>query len=89
MDTVLRSRNGGHEGAFAAARAGWWHIDTNSTQKTNIVSGLVGYAAKTDVGEFGTYLEMGHSSYKTKTPVDGVMETGSGKHNYYIVRKMR
>ena len=82
VDTVLRSRNGGHEGAFAAARAGRWHIDTNTTQKTNIVSGLVGYAAKTDVGEFGTYLEMGHSSYKTKTPVDGVMETGSGKHNY-------
>lgn len=82
VDTVLRSRNGGHKGAFAAARAGRWHIDTNMTQKTNIVSGLVGYAAKTDVGEFGTYLEMGHSSYKTKTPVDGVMETGSGKHNY-------
>ena len=82
VDTVLRSRNGGHEGVFAAARAGRWHIDTNTTQKTNIVSGLVGYAAKTDVGEFGTYLEMGHSSYKTKTPVDGVMETGSGKHNY-------
>ena len=82
VDTVLRSRNGGHEGAFAAARAGWWHIDTNSTQKTNIVSGLVGYAVKSDAGEFGTYLEMGHSSYRTKTPVDGVMETGSGKHNY-------
>ena len=82
VDTVLRSRNGGHEGVFAAARAGRWHIDTNTTQKANIVSGLVGYAAKTDVGEFGTYLEMGHSSYKTKTPVDGVMETGSGKHNY-------
>ena len=82
VDTVLRSRNGGHEGVFAAARAGRWNIDTNTTQKTNIVSGLVGYAAKTDVGEFGTYLEMGHSSYKTKTPVDGVMETGSGKHNY-------
>ena len=82
VDTGLRSRNGGHEGVFAAARAGRWHIDTNTTQKTNIVSGLVGYAAKTDVGEFGTYLEMGHSSYKTKTPVDGVMETGSGKHNY-------
>ena len=82
VDTVLRSRNGGHEGAFAAARAGRWHIDTNTTQKTNIVSGLVGYAVKSDVGEFGTYLEMGHSSYKTKTPVDGVMAAGSGKHNY-------
>ncbi len=82
VDTVLRSRNGGYEGAFAAARAGRWHFDTNTTQKANIVSGLVGYAAKTDAGEFGTYLEMGHASYKTKTAVEGDMVSGSGKHNY-------
>ena len=82
VDTVLRSRNGGHEGAFAAARAGRWHFDTSASQKSNITSGLFGYAVQTSVAEVGGWLEIGNASYKVNTNVDDVTTAGSGKHNY-------
>ena len=82
VDTVLRSRNGGHEGAFAAARAGRWHFDTSASQKSNITSGLFGYAVQTSVAEVGGWLEIGNASYKVNTNVDDVTAAGSGKHNY-------
>lgn len=82
VDTVLRTRNGGHDGAFAAARAGRWHFDTSASQKSNITSGLFGYAVQTSVAEVGGWLEIGNSSYKANTTADGVVTDGSGKHNY-------
>ena len=82
VDTILRSRKGGHEGAFAAARAGRWHFDTAHNQKANITSGLLGYAVQASNSEYGAWVEIGNASYKAKTAAKDIMTSGNGKHNY-------
>ena len=82
VDTVMRSRTGGHDGLFAAARAGTWDLDSRGDTDTTIVSGLVGYAAHIAQTEFGGFIEMGHATYDVRTYNGLANVSGAGKHNY-------
>ena len=82
VDTVLRSRNGGHDGFFAAARTGKWDLDSRGDTDSTIVSGLMGYAARSGQTEFGGFVEMGHATYDVATRTDLAKASGDGKHNY-------
>lgn len=82
VDAVLRSRSGTRDGLFAAARAGRYSYDTNTRLETNVVSGLVGYAASVGESNVGAFLEMGHASYDSRLHSQFGDVRGQGKHNY-------
>lgn len=82
VDTVMHSARASHEGLFAAGRAGRYGISTDTRVTSNVVSGLLGVGHQMGSTEIGGYIEIGHASYETKTPLASGTVKNKGRNNY-------
>ena len=86
IDSTIKSRQGVRQtGPFAAAKVGKYDLDVSGSADSTVISGLLGYAFNVQDSEVGSFMEMGHGTYDTKTADVGSLfgvATGDGKHNY-------